>query len=236
MKQFKGGKKYQGGWVSAVIGAAGAIGGALLSNRGASQRNDQSIEAAREQMAFQERMSNTSYQRGMEDMRKAGLNPILAGKLGGASSPGGAQPTLENEWAAAPGAIASGVSSAVSIAQSSADVALKNANTTLTQTQNKLQEALVPGAEGVETITSELGKLADAVTGIIGQSKAGYEQMLGEMSLAAAEWMNKAAQIGKTAQDIVIKVSNDAGGISDEVKQWLIESYQAFQSSLTPVE
>lgn len=73
--------------VAPMIGAALLSGGASLLGGLMEQRT--TGKRIQEQMDFQERMSNTAYQRAMADMRKAGLNPMLAYKQGGASTPGG---------------------------------------------------------------------------------------------------------------------------------------------------
>jgi len=75
--------------VGAIVAGGASIAGQAMANQG-------NIKAAREQMRFQERMSNTAYQRAVRDMKRAGINPMLAYMQGGASSPGGAMPRVDD--------------------------------------------------------------------------------------------------------------------------------------------
>lgn len=75
--------------------------GALLDFAGTMATNKANKQMASSAMAFEKSQSDTAYQRAMGDMRKAGLNPILAGKLGGASTPSGKVANIGNPFTGA---------------------------------------------------------------------------------------------------------------------------------------
>lgn len=105
--------------------AAATIGSGLLSYYGAKQANQATAKSVGNQIAFQREMSNTAYQRGMADMKAAGLNPMLAYKMGGASTPQGAHYVAQNELGAGVQS-AIGAANAVTSARSQASQAKLN--------------------------------------------------------------------------------------------------------------
>lgn len=84
-----------------ISAGSSLLGGILQSNSAKT--------AAKRQFQRELYMSNTSYQRAMKDMRKAGLNPMLAYQQGGASTPNVGQAQVPNIMEGIPNAVNTGL-------------------------------------------------------------------------------------------------------------------------------
>lgn len=133
-----------GGPPGALAGwsAGSAIGGGFDNSKDQKQANQMNKDIAWDQMRFQERMSNTAYQRAMDDMKTAGLNPMLAFQQGGASTPQGAGATMQSKRSG--DAMVQGVNSALQAMNTRADVDAKGSqvklNNAIQQTEQTKQQ------------------------------------------------------------------------------------------------
>jgi len=86
-------------WILPALTAAAPIISSYVGGRMGQEAQESAqrinISEAQKQRDFEEKMSSTAYQRAMQDMKKSGLNPMLAYAQGGASTPSGASARVE---------------------------------------------------------------------------------------------------------------------------------------------
>jgi len=203
-----------------------------------------SMASANKQMRFQERMSSTAHQREVEDLRKAGLNPLLSLKSGGASSPPGAKADVDigADKAVNSALQARSIESNIELQKAQANQA--NSAAAYSQAQTKQVTEMLPGqvqkvnAEvqsvlaGTEVSKSQVNEIAKRIEKASAEIKLINQQADTESARALKEKALKVLWEG--VRDILkkgdkqIRSIEDFPGLLQLIKKWTIDEPARF--------
>lgn len=213
----------------AIIGGIASIAGGLLGSSGAKSANKQNIKLQREQNAFQERMSNTAMQRRVEDLRAAGLNPLLATGTQGAAVPTLSPARVDNEQEPLSKGISQAAVTAAQVANVNADTDLKAATAAATRAKVDPQIELYRANTGRAVAESRVAVQREAESlARQGEISANTARIVAQTKLTEATTINTVKQF----DEIVARISNirsqtQLNALAGELKVWQSEQIRA---------
>lgn len=213
--------------IAAGIQAGGSLLGGMLGASGQSAANAQAFQQSEmlfgqqqtanqhfldQQQGYNTLMSNTAYQRSMEDMRLAGLNPILAaggnvtniGSGGSASGPNIGAPPVGNPGAA----MGAGVSSAAQMGQRLAEIKAINAQA------------------GKDDSATDLNKASEKLV-----EKQGVKTDQETSTSKSAENLNNATALNKVAENALMMANANSANAQARVNTRIAEDTERFGDS-----